>query len=149
MRRFPIEELVDRMGSCYSVVVAAAKRAKQIKDGAPPLVQSESRNPLTIALHEIAVGLVEITEPIAPSEEPEIVVAAEPEAALGAGKALPDLPLIDLSEALTEEVLEEEAALEEEDDEDLDVDLDGDLEGDLDEDGEDDADDDDNWGDDE
>lgn len=62
MKPFPIEELVDRCGSRFTVVVAAAKRAKQIKEGAPPLVNLPTRNPLTIALHEIAAGLVEITE---------------------------------------------------------------------------------------
>ncbi len=144
MRRFPIEELVDRVGSCYSVVVAAAKRAKQIKDGAPPLVQVDSRNPLTIALHEIAVGLVEITEPVAPSPEPP-TAAAEPEPTLSTEKALPDLPLLDLSDTLGEAVLEEEAALEEEDDEDEEEDLEADLDDDLDEDLEDETDGDDDW----
>ena len=36
----------------------AAKRAKQIKDGAPPLVRSESNHPLSIALAEIAAGKI-------------------------------------------------------------------------------------------
>ncbi len=36
----------------------AAKRAKQIKDGAPPLVNVESGHPLTIALAEIAEGKI-------------------------------------------------------------------------------------------
>lgn len=117
MRRFPIEELVDRVGSCYSVVVAAAKRAKQIKDGAPPLVQVDSRNPLTIALHEIAVGLVEITEPVAPAAEPPAAAATEVESTLNTAKALPDLPLIDLPDTLGEAVVEAEVALEEEEEE--------------------------------
>ena len=42
----------------YDMVVAAAKRAQQIKDGARPLVEVDSNNPLTIALHEIAAGKV-------------------------------------------------------------------------------------------
>jgi|DewCreStandDraft_4_1066084.scaffolds.fasta_scaffold131533_2 DNA-directed RNA polymerase subunit omega len=36
----------------------AAKRAKQLKDGAPPLVRVESSHPLTIALAEIAAGKI-------------------------------------------------------------------------------------------
>jgi len=36
----------------------AAKRAKQIKDGAPPLVRIESNHPLSIALAEIAAGKI-------------------------------------------------------------------------------------------
>lgn len=64
MQPFPIEELVDRVGSRFSVVVAAAKRAKQIKEGALPLVNLPTRNPLTIALHEIAAGLVIINQEV-------------------------------------------------------------------------------------
>lgn len=36
----------------------AAKRANQIKEGAPPLVQIDSHHPLTIALAEIAAGKI-------------------------------------------------------------------------------------------
>jgi len=36
----------------------AAKRAKQLKEGAPPLVRVDSHHPLTIALAEIAAGKI-------------------------------------------------------------------------------------------
>ena len=36
----------------------AAKRAKQIKDGASPLIRTESNHPLSIALAEIAAGKI-------------------------------------------------------------------------------------------
>ncbi len=36
----------------------AAKRAKQIKDGAPPLVRIDSNHPLSIALAEISAGKI-------------------------------------------------------------------------------------------
>lgn len=36
----------------------AAKRAKQLKDGAPPLVVIDSKHPLSIALAEIAAGKI-------------------------------------------------------------------------------------------
>ena len=42
----------------------AAKRAKQLREGAPPLVQCDSNHPLTIALAEIAAGKI---KPIMPS----------------------------------------------------------------------------------
>jgi DNA-directed RNA polymerase subunit omega len=70
-----IDELSHRFGSRFDLVVAAAKRAGQIKDGAPPLVDTTSRNPLTIALEEIAAGKVllkEATEEML--REPEPVV---------------------------------------------------------------------------
>jgi len=53
-----VEELIDRLGSSYDLVVAAAKRAQQLRDGAKPLVDTKSKNPLTIALQEIAKGSV-------------------------------------------------------------------------------------------
>lgn len=42
----------------------AAKRAKQLREGAPPLIQVDSNHPLTIALAEIAAGKI---KPILPS----------------------------------------------------------------------------------
>ena len=49
-------------------IVAAAQRAKQIKDGSPPLVETSARNPLTIALSEIAQGKV-IVQRVQEAEE--------------------------------------------------------------------------------
>jgi DNA-directed RNA polymerase subunit omega len=59
-RPFPIEDLVDRIGNRYAIVVAVAKRARQLNAGAKPLVDIDSKNPTTIALHEISAGLVTI-----------------------------------------------------------------------------------------
>jgi len=53
-----VEELIERMGNSYDLVVAAAERAKQLRDGARPLVDIESKNSLTIALREIAEGKI-------------------------------------------------------------------------------------------
>ena len=77
MRPFPIEELVSHTGSRFAVVVAAAKRAQQIKEGAPPLVNLPTRNPLSIALYEIAAGLVEITDAPVVEEAAPAYVAEE------------------------------------------------------------------------
>jgi len=49
-----VEELIDRLGSSFDLVVAAAKRAQQLRGGAKPLVDTDAKNPLTIALQEIA-----------------------------------------------------------------------------------------------
>lgn len=48
----------------------AAKRAKQLKEGAPPLVRIDSNHPLTVALAEIAAGKI---KPIMPEEREPIV----------------------------------------------------------------------------
>jgi DNA-directed RNA polymerase subunit omega len=50
-----IEEQVD---SKYALVILAAKRAKLLKEGGRPLIQTESTNPLTVALEEIANGSI-------------------------------------------------------------------------------------------
>ncbi len=42
----------------YVLTNLAARRARQLKDGAPPLVRIESSHPLSIALEEIAAGKI-------------------------------------------------------------------------------------------
>ncbi len=56
------DTIEDRVKSRYSLVVLSAKRAKQIKEGAPILIDTDSTNPLTIALEEIAAGKVSAIE---------------------------------------------------------------------------------------
>jgi DNA-directed RNA polymerase subunit omega len=62
-----VDELLDNVDSRYALVIVAAKRARQINnyhhqlgegigfdDAPPPLVESRSKNYLTMALEEIA-----------------------------------------------------------------------------------------------
>ena len=63
-----VEELIDRFGSSYDLVVVAAKRAQQLRGGAKPLVDTDARNPLTIALQEIAEGNI-VLKPIEETDE--------------------------------------------------------------------------------
>ena len=62
-----IDELMDQVDSRYALVIVAAKRARQINnyhhqlgegtfDEFPPLVESRSKNYLTMALEEISEG---------------------------------------------------------------------------------------------
>ena len=64
-----IDELLDQVDSRYALVIVAAKRARQInnyhhqlgegigfEDAPPPLVESRSKNYLTMAMEEIASG---------------------------------------------------------------------------------------------
>ncbi|MCX8054025.1 MAG: DNA-directed RNA polymerase subunit omega, partial [Armatimonadetes bacterium] len=55
---FPSMDKLENWGNRYALATLAAKRAKQIKSGAPPLVETDSKNPLTIALDEIATGKI-------------------------------------------------------------------------------------------
>lgn len=65
--------LASASGSRYALVIAAAKRARQINnyhhqlgegtfdDFAPPLVESRSKNYLTMALEEVSEGKITIS----------------------------------------------------------------------------------------
>ena len=56
---YPSADKIDKeIESKYALVVLAAKRARQIKEGAPHLIQTASANALTIALEEIAGGKI-------------------------------------------------------------------------------------------
>jgi DNA-directed RNA polymerase subunit omega len=61
------DRLENRVGSKYALVIVAAKRARQLKEGAPPLTRSNSANPLTVALEEVAAGKVIPVEPDEPA----------------------------------------------------------------------------------
>lgn len=69
-----LEELRRKFGSKYLVTVLAAKRAKQLQMGEhPPLIpDTEGKDPLTIALEELATGRLLVEEegatPVGPEE---------------------------------------------------------------------------------
>ncbi|MEN6371321.1 MAG: DNA-directed RNA polymerase subunit omega [Armatimonadota bacterium] len=76
------DRLEDQVKSRYTLVVLAAKRAKQLRDGASKLIETTSTNPLTIALEEIAAGKV-IPEVASHDEVPARAIEPELEAAAG------------------------------------------------------------------
>jgi DNA-directed RNA polymerase subunit omega len=53
-------ELLQLVPNRYKLVQAVAKRARQLTEGATALVECESSNPLTIAIQEIASGVVSV-----------------------------------------------------------------------------------------
>ncbi|MBP7215689.1 MAG: DNA-directed RNA polymerase subunit omega [Candidatus Omnitrophica bacterium] len=55
-----LEKLLDKSnGSIYKLVIMAARRALEIAEGQPKMVQmAPSSKPSTVALHEIAEGKV-------------------------------------------------------------------------------------------
>lgn len=48
-----LSSLLEKVDSKYTLVVAVAKRARQLTDGQPKLTKAESNKPVTIAIHEI------------------------------------------------------------------------------------------------
>jgi DNA-directed RNA polymerase subunit omega len=78
----PIETLLEKVDSKYTLVSLAAKRGREVNSyfnqlgeglGAivPPQVTSVARKPLSIALEEIAAGKVQAGDPI-PEVDPEL-----------------------------------------------------------------------------
>jgi len=123
---------LENWGSKFALVTLAAKRAKQLKSGARSLVDTDSRNPLTVALEEIAAGKVTCVVSdadliIQPALEPEVAqllaLPVEPEEAVEAGEeealatASQEAPAADLEKAKGEETGETEEAEEEEEEE--------------------------------
>lgn len=49
-----INDLMKKVDSRYTLVVEAAKRARQLVDGAPKLTKVNSDKEVTIAIHEIS-----------------------------------------------------------------------------------------------
>lgn len=59
MNQPPIDTLREKVDSRYTLVVAAAKRARQLLDGAPRLVELESDKPVSVALWELGEDKLE------------------------------------------------------------------------------------------
>jgi len=51
---YPAADKLDEFGSKFSLVIVAAKRARQLKEGARKYVNTRSTNQITVALEEIA-----------------------------------------------------------------------------------------------
>ena len=59
-----MSELLNKVDSRYTLVIAAAKRARQLNDGADKLTEVESAKDVTIAINEIYEDKVTYTKNI-------------------------------------------------------------------------------------
>jgi DNA-directed RNA polymerase subunit omega len=105
------DRLEEKVGNKYSLVIVTAKRARQLKEGAMPMVESTSENVLSMAMDEVAVDKI---IPIAPPdvEEREALALAGNDDASSAAVLLAglggDLELDEETEALLADDEEEE-----------------------------------------
>lgn len=118
MALYPSADKLDAFSSKFVLANLAARRAKQIREGAPPLIETRSTHPLTIALEEIAEGAV-----VPQLVEGEVVPASgvtgqtlEALAAEGTTEA-EDLAALVRSDASIEDLLDLETALTDEEEE--------------------------------
>lgn len=58
MARITVEDCLEHVSNRFDLVLLAARRARQIAEGADPLVPIENDKPTVIALREIAANLV-------------------------------------------------------------------------------------------
>ena len=71
MARVTVEDCLDNVANRFELVLAAAKRARQIYLGADPMVEPENDKPTVLALREIAEG--KVTSEIL-TEVPELII---------------------------------------------------------------------------
>lgn len=99
----PIEELLDKVDSKFTLVALGARRARQVNsyynslgEGlgriVPPQVTSVSGKPLSIAFEEIAAGKVVYDRPEAGEDDAEERAVAEASEAAAAGGAFGEDP---------------------------------------------------------
>ena len=64
-------KLMDGFDSNYRYILVAARRARQLQGGAPPVIETHSRKPCRIAQDEIKAGKVKwiITEVVKSAAE--------------------------------------------------------------------------------
>ena len=70
MARITVEDCAERIPNMFHLVLVAAKRARQLANGAQPTVDWENDKPTVVALREIAEGY--ITEEILEEREQPI-----------------------------------------------------------------------------
>jgi DNA-directed RNA polymerase subunit omega len=62
MARITVEDCLEKIPNRFELVLAAARRAKQLLKGARPLVQSDNKE-VVAALREVAEGKVAMNYP--------------------------------------------------------------------------------------
>ena len=80
MARVTVEDCLDKVDNRFQLVLVATKRARQLANGAQPLVVWENDKPTIVALREIAEGLIGpsiLDEPLHPVVEEEETEAEE------------------------------------------------------------------------
>ena len=67
MARITVEDCSENIPNMFQLVLVAAKRARQLANGAEPMVEWENDKPTVVALREVAEGY--ITESILEERE--------------------------------------------------------------------------------
>ncbi|MES0349335.1 MAG: DNA-directed RNA polymerase subunit omega [Desulfobacteria bacterium] len=71
MARVTAEDCLVRIPNRYSLVHIAAKRVRQMREGAQYLVSSPKNEDIVVALREIAAGKIRVVKEVVKEEELE------------------------------------------------------------------------------
>lgn len=82
MNQPSLDDLSENVPSKFTLVTLSMKRARQIKAGSRPLIETISQKPVTIAMQEILEGVVRFV-PLRPADELEAEEQAAMLAAIG------------------------------------------------------------------
>jgi DNA-directed RNA polymerase subunit omega len=104
MARITVEDCLKEVDNRFQLIHLAAKRVRQLRKGAEPLVDSKNRD-LVVALREIAAGEV---SPAEENEEENYLIEKK------ADSDLKELPEQASEESPSEEKVDQEAVPEEE-----------------------------------
>ena len=113
-----INEVLEKIPNKYKAMAVASKRARELNMGSRPLVDTNASKPTTVALYEIAAGLV-VPGPLSLEHEFITIHTVNRE-------TLPTSELlIDDTEEETDEVIAETETIDEEDEgDDIEIDID-------------------------
>ncbi len=89
MARVTVEDCLENVDNRFQLVLVATKRARQIANGAHPLVDWENDKPTVVALRELAEGRIDPKIILEQAEGPE---EEEPEADVEAPAPEPEPP---------------------------------------------------------
>jgi DNA-directed RNA polymerase omega subunit len=109
----PIEQLLPKVESRYTLAMLVAKRTRQLVDGAQPMAEADSPNLVTMACEEIAhdkvVGMPGLLNPVVPLR-PEIEEARRMAREMAANQAsldaFPDLMDLSVKSVDEEEIMD-------------------------------------------
>jgi DNA-directed RNA polymerase subunit omega len=122
-----INEVMDKIPNKYMAMVVAAKRAKALNQGAKPLVKVDAQKPTTLALYEIASGVIEPS--IDKTAKDMLIIESDSSESVPTAEILiDDIDEIDIdTEIETSDIIDEhEDEIDSEDDEyidDMDIDI--------------------------
>jgi DNA-directed RNA polymerase subunit omega len=69
MARITVEDCLQKVDNRFQLIHLAAKRVRQLRKGAPPLVSSKNKD-IVLALREIAAGKV---RPLKPGDKKKVL----------------------------------------------------------------------------